>query len=413
MSHPRPRTSIPDSAGGIAATIALIVLLVLAGCLGADDGPGQVDPASVDENASQLVPLPEEITGLDHRGNTGVLDVAKTLWVDEERDLAYVTQNSAGLAILDLSTPGEPQLIAREPDATGRDVDLIEHEGGNRTAVVADSATGMRFVDVTNPREPELVATILGRPEANVHNVAVVPGTPIVYNSRSVDRPGVDIVDASDPSQPQLLTTLQTGVPCHDVAFHAPDELASCAGVYQTQLWDVSQPTQPEILGQVTNPAISIHHWARPVENGTLLVIGDEFLGATGPHAQGCWAGEEHPAGQGTLTDPIGALWFYDISDPTSPQLEGWLGADAMQEVNVPPEPCTAHFGDEIADRSKLVVSFIRGGVYLVDIADPSQPAILDHQPMEGESWEIRVHDGIAYNTNTDRGVDVFGFVGD
>lgn len=391
----------------------LAACLALAGCIG--DAGEEIDPATSGADAAETDPvlLPEEIAGLAHEGPAELLETAKTLWIDEDRDLAYITQNSAGFAVLNLTEPGEPTLEGREGDAPGRDVALMEHDDGRRTAVVADSANGMRFVDVTDPSEPTAYdATVLGRPAANVHNIAVVPNTTIVYNARSVDRPGVDIVDAADPSQPEVVDTLQTGVPCHDVAFHAPDELATCAGVYQTQLWDVGEPTSPELVGQITNPAISIHHWAKPVQDGELLVIGDEFLGATGPHAQGCWAGSEHPAGEGTVTDPIGALWFYDISDPANPQLEGWLGAEEMQDHALPPEPCTAHFGDEIADRDKMVVSFIRGGVYLVDLADPSQPAILDHQPLEGESWEIRVHEGIAYNTNTDRGVDVFSFAG-
>jgi hypothetical protein len=395
----------------LAAVGLLAALLALAGCLGTSEE--EVSSASSEANASpELVPLPDEIGSLEHRGNAGILDVAKTLWIDGDRDLAYVTQNSAGFVVLDLSTPGDPTVVGREPDATGRDVDLIEHGDGTRTAVVADSAAGMRFVDVTDPREPELEATILGRPQANVHNVAVVPNTTIVYNGRSVDRPGVDVVDASDPENPEHVTTLQTGVPCHDVAFHAPDELATCAGVYQTQLWNVGDPADPSVVGQVTNPSITIHHWARPVDGGDLLVIGDEFLGATGPHAQGCAAGTENPTGEGTLTDPLGALWFYDISDPSNPSLEGWLGADEMQEAGIPPRPCTAHFGDQVGDRSKLVVSFIRGGVYLIDIADAARPSIVDHVALPGESWEVRVRDGLAYNTNTDRGVDVFGFGG-
>ncbi len=402
-------------------TLALALVLVLAmpalaGCLGDDGAPGEATTpqTTAPANASDHVPLPDEITSLEHRGNADLLDTAKTLWIDEARDLAYVTQNSAGFTILDLSTPGEPEILGREPAATGRDVAPIHPDDGRRTAVVADSATGMRFVNVTGPTRPTAYeATILGRPEANVHNVAVVPGTSIVYNSRSVDAPGVDIVDASDPANPELVTELQTGVPCHDVAFHAPGELAACAGVYQTQLWDVSDPTNPEVLSRITNPSITIHHWARPIENGSLLVIGDEFLGATGPHAQGC-LGEApvNPLHEGTLTDPIGALWFYDISDPAAPEMLGWLGADQMQEHGVPPQPCTAHFGDPIEDRSKLVVSFIRGGVYLVDHADPSAPEVLDHQPLDGRSWEIRYHDGVAYNTNTARGVDVFSFGG-
>lgn len=102
-----------------------------AGCIG--DSGDDIGAASTDgepADATDPIDLPAEIASLDHQGNADLLDVAKTLWIDEERDLAYVTQNSAGFTILDLSTHGEPEILGREPDATGRDVALIEHDDG-------------------------------------------------------------------------------------------------------------------------------------------------------------------------------------------------------------------------------------------------------------------------------------------
>ncbi len=395
-----------------APLLAILIVLpaALAGCLGDAGEEGQAsleDTREANATASWAKPLPETITGLEHLTRLDAVESAGGLHL--EGDLAYVSGQNTGFYVVDVSTPRQPEILGSVKDQFTRDVDLLDYP--NRTvAVTAASGTGMVFIDVTEPTQPEVLATVLGGTGGNVHNVAVVPGTHLVYNSRSLDTPGVDIVDASDPETPEVVTTFGT-LTCHDVTFHMPDDRAFCPGVRETQIWDVSDPEAPEVVSRVYNPAIQIHHWATTARNGSLLIIGDEFAGSTDA-AAGCLAATETPATEGTVSDPVGAVWFYDISDEATPVPLGYV-APPLPADNVPPTPCTAHFGEVLPDRDVMVIGWRAAGTYLVDFSDPSAPALVDHVTPTGDNWEAVHHNGYVFTGDTQRGMDVFTFTGE
>ncbi len=395
-------------------TSALILLLVtaplLAGCIGdqgEDLGEQSLDDTTpANATPSWARPLPEEITGLEQvTGEVADVEAGGGLWT--EGDLAYVSGQNTGFYIVNLSTPDQPTVLSSIKDQFSRDVDLLHYE--DRTvAVLAASGSGMVFVDVTEPERPERIATL--EDVGNVHNVAVVPGTHTVYNSRSVDTPGVDIVDASDPANPEVVQVFGD-VTCHDVTFWTEGDRAYCPGVRETQIWDISDPQEPSVVTRIHNPAINIHHWALPLHNGTLLAIGDEFAGSTDA-AAGCLATEDIPGVPGTQSDPVGAVWLYDISDESTPIPLGYVSAELPTD-NVPPTPCTAHFGEQVGDRDMLVVGWRAAGTYLVDISDPAAPSIVDTLPTSGDIWEARYHHGYVFTGDTDGGMSVLTFSGE
>jgi len=391
---------------GLVLPLALALVLaapVLAGCVGSsapeDELDQTADTNTTDASEGWARDLPDTVNGLEHLTRVDAVDAAGGLHL--EGDYAYVSGQNTGFYVLDVSTPEDPQLVGQVRDQFTRDVDLLHYD--NRTvAVTATSGEGMAFIDVSEPDRPEILGKALGGNDGNVHNVAVVPGTHLVYNSRSVDTPGVDIVDASDPANPKKIDQFGT-LTCHDVTFYTPDDLAFCAGVRETQIWDVSDPESPEVLTRIYNPAINIHHWATVTDNGTLLAIGDEFGGSTDA-AAGCYAYEDTPAGP--TSDPAGAVWFYDVSDPTQPTPLSWIAPD-VPAGNTPPAPCTAHFGEVLPDRDKMVIGWRAAGTYIVDFADPATPSLVDHVTPPGDNWETRHHNGYLFTGDTQRGVDV------
>ncbi|MDX1612162.1 MAG: hypothetical protein R3185_07315 [Candidatus Thermoplasmatota archaeon] len=396
--------------------LLMLVSLVLAGCIGSDD--------ALDENQADLPDaleaktpdwartLPETITGLDHVTTTEELESGYQLWV--EGNIAYVAAWGAGFYTVDISDPEHPEMLAHIGEHFGHDVDLLHYEDGTTYAALAGSGDGIAIINVTDPRAPEIVSTILGQSGttdlegANVHNLRVVPGTHLIYNSRSVDTPGADIVDASDPANPELVQVFGDTT-CHDVDFWMEGERAYCAGIRETQIWDITDPAAPSIVTRIHNPAISIHHWAKPAHDGDLLIIGDEFLGATGPFANGCQAGVENPVTGGTTTDTIGALWFYDIRDEATPVPISHLAAS---ELHAAPEACTAHFGQFVGERDQLIIGFLAGGLYLVDFQDVTAPRVVDHLPVGGVP-DVAYHHGLAFSVGRDRGMDVISFLGE
>lgn len=404
------------------ASILLVALLltvpVLAGCLGAT---GPQDPAGSElpdapEETDWEARLPETITGLEHR--LQVEDIEAAAGIYAHGDHLYVSGTNSGFYVVDISDPPNATVVGQlRSDAISynRDVDLLHY--ANRTvAVVAQSGTGMTFIDVTDPTDPSILTEgFLGGgldadgSNGNVHNMAVVPGTHVVYNSRSVDTPGVDIVDASDPEDPERVDVFGD-LTCHDVTFWMDGDRAYCPGVRETQIWDVSDPAQPEVISRIYNPAIQIHHAAVPAGNGSLLIILDEFAGSSGA-AYGCLAHQE--AGGRGNADPVGAAWIYDISNEMAPVPLSWIAPDAPTDNGPGMAPCTAHFGTTVEDRDLAVVGWRTAGTYLLDFSDPVNPTFLDSFDEDVETWEARYHDGFAYTGDTARGVDVVGFLGE
>ncbi|PSG96718.1 hypothetical protein BRD56_09115 [Thermoplasmatales archaeon SW_10_69_26] len=398
----------------LALAIALTLATpALAGCIGFDEA----QTASVEEQGPETSPdeptfareLPGEITGVEHELTLGPdegLDSAYQIAVQGE--MAYISAWNAGFYTVDISDPMQPEVLGHVADTFGHDPWVLNYDDGRTFVANAATSSGIDIINVTDPTNPEKVANVLGGDDGNVHNIAVVPGTHLIYNSRSVDTPGVDIVDASDPANPELVRTFND-LTCHDISFHMPDDRAYCAGVRETQIWEIADPERPEIVTRIANPAINIHHWAIPANDGDTLVIGDELAGAASDAANGCaGASAENPATGGTTTDPVGALWFYDVSEEQAPTPQSWISASEMRAET---GSCTAHFGEIVGDRDKMVVGFLSGGTYTIDFADVTAPQVVDHDPV-GEVVDVQVHHGWAFGVGRERGMDVWTFAG-
>lgn len=403
--------------------IVVLVVPLVAGCLGqtgtsGSDGP-QLGSDDDGGNATAAWSLPDEITGLQLQ--TNVDDVQAGSGIRAEGDHLYVSGQNSGFYAVNVSDPTQPTVAGQlGPDEAGynRDVDLLHV--GERTVAALARQGDMAFVDVTDPTNLTFLSKLdTGQP---VHNLAVVPGTTTVYTSRSLgdlQEAGIDIVDASDPSDANVETrwtfpSQAAGQPvqstgCHDITFRPVDDRAYCAGVTQTYIMGISDPLDPEIDGVVTNPAIQIHHQAFPLYDGTVLAIADEFAGSSSA-SYGCY-GHADPAGVGA-SDPVGGLWFYDISDPEQPTPMSWIAPPAPVDNPEGMSPCTAHFGTAIEDRDRIVVGWRNAGTWLVDTSDLTNPLFLDSFGDATRTWEARYHDGFVYTGDVARGMDVLRLTG-
>ncbi|HJQ93231.1 MAG TPA: hypothetical protein VJ874_02975, partial [Candidatus Thermoplasmatota archaeon] len=131
----------------------------------------------------------------------------------------------------------------------------------------------------------------------------------------------------------------------------------------------------------------------------------------------------------GTST-PLGALWFFDISDPADPQMLSWISPPLVAPVapTVPESPatgpsvagqlangaystvpnCTAHFGQVVPGEDKIVLGWYTAGVLLIDFSDPSNPVILDQYQPEGvNTWSARISNGYVFTGDMSRGMEV------
>jgi hypothetical protein len=344
------------------------------------------------------------------------------------------------MQIVDISDPEAPEVVGTAPVPV-RDADTIAYPDGRLVVITTAGGTQQWATDVTDPANPVVVADGFEVPGSN-HNIAVVPGTPIVYNS------GGGIADYSDPSDPEIVDA-QTPAGCHDITFYlsqAEDKYrAYCAGYEVTGIWDITDPLAPTSIIDIPYPSVneglpedggpvpdlgplqpSFSHLAMVNHDATVLIMGDETGGGA---LNGCDYYVEGPDGQ-TMSGPAGNLWFYDITDETDPILHGHVSPSFVDGAG---GSCTAHFGRVIEDSGFLVMGFYAAGVVLVDYTDldnpritgrydpppearippsvsPGVPPSVDTGDTGASIWDVWYYQGYLFTGDMNRGMDVLTF---
>jgi hypothetical protein len=412
----------------------------MAGCLGG--GEPAVSETQPEPGVGADAALPDPVTGMewlllgDEDAAMGIYDLG---------DFVYLS-GTAGLRIYDLSDPTAPDFVGGPVEGTqvSEDVEAFVHPKDNQTYAVISQGRGtgayatgngapaVTLINVTDPREPEIVARVTDIGEA--HNIAVVPGTAIVYVSHSTNDGGlgqwtpsspsagkIDIIDFTDPLHPTVrikefplvstegATTSVVAPSCHDVTFNQELQRGYCSAITQTIIWDTSDPLEPREMHVITWPFNTIHHGAWDAMNGTILIMGDEhasIFAGTGPI---CSPDQDYPTA---------GLWFFDITDVSDPQPLDYFTVkwDAMSGAS--PAYCSVHFGEVIHERDLFVTGWYAAGTVLVDFSDPAdvKQVAQFHAPTHAEAsstgtWEAREINGHVVTGDTARGMDVLRLV--
>ncbi len=351
-----------------------------------------------------------------------------------------------GFLLMDISDPDDPQLVARmECPGPQNDVsiwgDLVflsvdqDREdtecgaGGASSDQIAagEGWSGIRIFDISDPSEPEQIRTV--RTDCGSHTHTLLPDEDqrrvfVYVSSYPLRDQGPDCGEDSHgkvsvievaldrPTEAEVVSMpdVSPAAGCHDVTVFLEHDLAAAACISETQLWDISDPVEPEIIAHVRNPSINIHHSTTFSWDAEVLVIGDEMGGAAG--AGGCFTGGH---------DPTGALWFYDVTDPENPEILSFF-AIPEQEASI---LCTAHQFNVVpleGDERILVVSWYNGGTHVLDFTDPEDVQRIGYYiPQEGgraTAFASYWYNGHIYANNFDesyvppirqsRGFDVF-----
>lgn len=372
--------------------------------------------------------LPATVKGLEHLANAGEGGTGDGIAVFGR--LAV----SPGGTVYDLTDPAEPVVLSKmEVQPSGRQATLIPYPDGR---LVAAFATGSGYVplwDVTDPTNPEEITAF--KVPSGGHTIALVPGTPILYNANAVgsryyphEASGgqsivqVEIYDLTHPDDPVLVQEWKGAYGCHMVSFYidAAHEKyrAYCAAVDATQIWDIEDPLAPKVLATVPmphgrNPApgypilAAVSHYVVVNKDATVMGVADEFLGGAGP---GCDA-YARPMGR-TVSGPAGNVYFYDISDERNPVLRGWLNPGAHFTYNNQGLSCTAHIGRMVPqeDRDLAAMSFYGGGLGLIDFTDPANPFFVDTW-QQSRPMDVWFHNGYLVAGDAANGIDVLTLV--
>ena len=274
---------------------------------------------------------------------------------------------------------------------------------------------GVRLFDVSDPASPKALGASPSLP-GGTHTLTVHPSGNYIYASPGgiANGGGVQqILDITNRQGPFPVSTFKPNeAGCHDFEFFTSADqkaMGVCAGLTESQIWDVSDPTKPVIAARIINPLIQFNHSAMVTDDGKTLVIGDEAIGANE-----CKGG------------PTGAMYSYDISNPTVPIPKGYFGInrshkDAPVNSSAAGQPgtgrdtwCTAHIFNFIPGTSIMVAVWYSGGLNIIDWSNPSAPRELAYYRTTGDNlytdvtnyWSGYWHNGRIYANDRVRGFD-------
>lgn len=395
--------------------------------------------------------LPMSVTELAHVAQTPGVSSGAGIALFGSLAVVPSYSTSVNSSVVDISDPSDPKVIGSFLTQLGshRGAVILAYPTG-RLVTVISTGSGLDVWDLTDPTSPQPLPPV----EVSSHKVGVVPGTPILYNAGSAGGAANGIVsleaqtgmgvgitemfDFSDPENPERLPDFQNGYSCHHIYFWnnvtEAKYRATCAGIEYTQIIDTTDPSHPEVivsvpygLGDPSLPSQSVFlaafsHYAGLSRDGKVLLVGDENGGGIGPI--GCVARLDTPLG--AVSVPVGAVWFYDVSDETSPRYLSHVSASqldrtAMEDPTAidPMSSCTAHHGRliPIAGGDVLAMSFYGVGVLVIDFTPVRSeglglPRVVAQYVGNGANvWETWYYNGHLYTGDMGRGMDIVDIV--
>ena len=329
-------------------------------------------------------------------GDIVVLSVDKPTESRCSTDAAGNESNWEGIRIISIADRSNPQLLG-----------TLKTDCGSHTNTIVP--------DLANQR---LIVYVLSYPLAGRYNPAGALPTCNVATHRKFS---VVEVPLNDPAKPKLLSTPSTAgtIGCHDVTVFLPRMLAAAACLTESQMWDISDPAKPEIVGTIANPrGMQLSHSTVFSLDGNTLVIGDEYGGAA--LSPGCVTDDQRYVS--------GGLFFFDVREPDQAELKGTYKLPR----EVASEFCTAHLFNVVplrSGRNILVSSWYTGATSVIDFTDPAKPTEIAHhipndpvtpdeQTTEAAAWASYWYNGVVYSNHFDedvnslkprsRGLDVF-----
>ena len=305
------------------------------------------------------------------------------------------SRGKEGIRILDISNVNRP-----------RQVGFVETECGSHTqTLIPGDGAAYLYVDsypLANAPVTDECSEVT-HPEGEFSIVRIPDSNPA--NARVVEKP--DVFDAPD------------AVGCHDTGVlirKDKRDLALCAGLGRWALLDIENPTRPETLSVVNNVPIELDHSAQFTWDGKVAVIGDEHAGAAG--GGGC--SEDDPDDSDST---VGAMWFYDISNPRNPVEKDHHALPRVPQPDTPEEAnrfrCTTHnyniLPTKDPDRYLAAVPYYMGGLAVVDFSNLNnvkeigwiQPQVNGKLP---DMWSGYWHNGRIYTNEhaSQLGVSIF-----
>jgi len=210
-------------------------------------------------------------------------------------------------------------------------------------------------------------------------------------------RSGVKVIDARDPANPTVVSTLQNppSTSAEDVVVYtarygpragrdiAVVGIQTCGDRYDTslfrglQVWDVTDPAHPAEIGRLNTGCCARGVHELEVEDRTDLDRGRTFVYASVPASE-----YEDSASPSGYRDQQGRGDFrlIDITDPTAlVEVSDWgvvhdLGGPPAEGLGCDPDPVYGHSAEPSEDGKLVFLAYWDSGFIALDVTDPANP---------------------------------------
>jgi hypothetical protein len=335
------------------------------------------------------------------------------------------------MTIVNIANPAKPRIegvweceggwgdIDLSPDATIA-VLANAHDGN-----CAEGGTAATILDISDKKHPKALSKIdLDDDVEYVHTVTLDNKLLYLNPQEWVGYPQTSQhIAVYDVSQPRLpirkgFVEFTTGVMAvaHDQFIdHRPDKknLMYSASIHSTDVLDVTDPLNAEMLQRTTSPEMTISHQSQPNHKRDVLIVDDESAVDAGvPVGAVCG----RAGGPGAAAYDIGSVHFYGL-DP-----DGTLTNNGLVELgswNLPvhqtPATCTGHVFWPAPDQNRLTQAWYSEGAHILDFSDPANPVELGSFKADKPTmyWSAKPHRGYIFATDMDRGLDILRYTGE
>jgi choice-of-anchor B domain-containing protein len=257
-----------------------------------------------------------------------------------------------GVAIISLANPSNPTLTQNLPGPTTiwREIDIYQ----NYAYIVNEESDGLRIVNLSNlPGAVTYKDTVINN--MNTGHTLYITGNRLYVYGADIDGGGVSIFSLADPWRPVHIGFYDTRY-VHDA--YVRNNIAYLSEIYQgfMTMVDLSNPTNPVTLGQISTPDNFTHNtWLNDAGNI-------------------CFT-----------TDEVDAAWVaaYDITDPSNITEVDRYRSSLSNGLAIP------HNVKVLNDF--IVTAYYKDGVNIVDCARPHnliETGYYDTNPQNGGGFD-------------------------
>jgi len=352
--------------------------------------------------------------------------------------IAYVTAQSSGLHIIDISVPSNPHLVTSVPFPLEGFPYAIALSGSH--AYIA-RGSGLHVIDISDPSLPFIAGSV--DTESPVVNIAIAGSYAYLVGTSFLHA-----IDISTPTAPHIVASVDAhfiearGIAISGFYAYVADDLG-------VRIMDVSEPAAPHLVGSI-DPLTPERKVKVAVSGSLACVVGDSgsgfslidvsspsspyFIGSVDTLGAASIAVSGHYAYVG---NSFPGLQVVDVSDRSAPKIVGsvqtphgsvrdvvisgdyaYLAAGSLEVMNVAipwyPFIVGSTGGVLLGSTQAVAVSgsyayvvCTDDGLKVIDISNPSSPQVVGSLPTDNYMEDIAISGSYAYIALPDPGLQI------